>query len=111
VQQQAVNQEDAEAAERENLKKSRTLSSSTNFFLTIHSIRTRFTGRLNSGVGRHHRDASHMAIEYKIKFNVPGNFKPSAPRKKFPSPIERGQMTEIFNYALNPMGSILLTIW
>ena len=47
-----------------------------------------------------------MAIEYKIKFNVPGNFKPSAPRKKFPSPIERGQMTEIFNYALNPMGSI-----
>ena len=38
-----------------------------------------------------------MGIEYKIKFNVPENFNPSALFKKLPSPIARGQMAEIYN--------------
>ena len=45
-----------------------------------------------------------MGIEYKIKFNVPGNFNPSALFKKLPSPIARGQMAEIYNYAIEPDG-------
>ena len=45
-----------------------------------------------------------MGIEYKIKFNVPENFNPSALFKKLPSPIARGQMAEIYNYAIEPDG-------
>jgi len=45
-----------------------------------------------------------MGIEYRIKFNVPGNFNPSALFKKLPSPIAHGQMSEIYNYAVEPDG-------
>lgn len=45
-----------------------------------------------------------MGIEYRIKFNVPGNFNPSALFKKLPNPIAHGQRAEIYNYAIEPDG-------
>lgn len=47
---------------------------------------------------------SNMGIEYKIKFVVPKNFKPTALFNELPCPIERGQMAEIYNYAIEPDG-------
>lgn len=45
-----------------------------------------------------------MGIEYKIKFAVPDSFNPAALFMKLPSPIARGPMAEIFNYAIEPDG-------
>ena len=45
-----------------------------------------------------------MGIEYKIKFAVPGDFDPSALFSRLPSPIARGPMAEIYNYAIQPDG-------
>lgn len=39
-----------------------------------------------------------MGIEYKIKFTVPQGYDPSVLVKKLPSPIQKGQMMEIYNY-------------
>ena len=45
-----------------------------------------------------------MGIEYKIKFAVPEDFSPTGLFMKLPSPIERGKMAEIYNYAIEPDG-------
>jgi hypothetical protein len=45
-----------------------------------------------------------MGIEYKIKFVLPENFSPTGLFKKLPSPIARGPMAEIYNYAIEPEG-------
>lgn len=45
-----------------------------------------------------------MGIEYKIKFNVPGNFNPSALLNKLPGPIACGQIAEIYHYAIEADG-------
>ena len=45
-----------------------------------------------------------MGIEYKIKFNVPTGYDSSALFKKLPSPIERVDMTEIYNFKIEQDG-------
>lgn len=45
-----------------------------------------------------------MGIEYKIKFVLPEDFSPTGLFKKLPSPIARGPMAEIYNYAIKPDG-------
>ncbi len=45
-----------------------------------------------------------MGIEYKIKFTVPEGYDPSVLFKKLPSPIQKGQMMEIYNYRIEPDG-------
>lgn len=45
-----------------------------------------------------------MGIEYKIKFSLPEDFDPSALFERLPSPIARGPMAEIYNYAIQPDG-------
>jgi hypothetical protein len=44
-----------------------------------------------------------MAVEYKIKWKKPTNYKPVALMRSLPSPISR-QMTEIYNYSLDDDG-------
>lgn len=45
-----------------------------------------------------------MGIEYKIRFVVPVDYDPSALFQKLPSPIERPQMQEIYNYRIEADG-------
>jgi hypothetical protein len=45
-----------------------------------------------------------MGNEYKIKFPVPANFDPARLFQQLPSPIERGAMKEIYNYAVEADG-------
>ena len=45
-----------------------------------------------------------MDIEYKITFNVPANYDATRLFKQLPSPIERSEMAEIYNYRLEPDG-------
>jgi hypothetical protein len=45
-----------------------------------------------------------MDIEYKIKFSVPQGYDPSVLFKNLPSPIQNGQMMEIYNYKVEPDG-------
>lgn len=45
-----------------------------------------------------------MAIEYKIKFNVPADYDSSALFKKLPSPIDRPRMEEIYNFKIEQDG-------
>ena len=45
-----------------------------------------------------------MSIEYKIQFTVPQDYDPSVLFKKLPSPIQKGQMMEIYNYKIEPDG-------
>jgi hypothetical protein len=44
-----------------------------------------------------------MGMEYKIKWNMPEGYNPSAVLKKLPSPISP-QMTEIYNYSVEKDG-------
>jgi hypothetical protein len=45
-----------------------------------------------------------MGVEYKIKFEVPADFNPSALFENLPSPIAPKRMEEIYNYAIEPDG-------
>ena len=45
-----------------------------------------------------------MSLEYRIQFNVPENYDPTALFKRLPSPIQRSTMTEIYNYKIEPDG-------
>lgn len=45
-----------------------------------------------------------MSIEYKIKFTVPPAYDPTALFRKLPSPINRPNMTEIYNYKIEADG-------
>lgn len=45
-----------------------------------------------------------MGLEYKIQFNVPENYDPTALFKKLPSPIQRSTTTEIYNYRIERDG-------
>jgi hypothetical protein len=45
-----------------------------------------------------------MGHEYKIKFNVPKGYDPSALFKKLPSPIQSNLTREIYNYAIEKDG-------
>jgi hypothetical protein len=49
-----------------------------------------------------------MGIEYKIKFNFPKGYNPSALFNKLPSPIDRATMTEIYNYRIDEDGFYFL---
>jgi hypothetical protein len=45
-----------------------------------------------------------MGLEYKIRFNVPDNYDPTALLKRLPSPIQRSSTTEIYNYKIERDG-------
>ena len=45
-----------------------------------------------------------MGIEYKMRFNVPTGYDPSALFKKLPSPINRTSMAEIYNFKIEQDG-------
>jgi hypothetical protein len=45
-----------------------------------------------------------MGLEYKIQFNVPENYDPTALLKRLPSPIQRPTMAEIYNYKIERDG-------
>lgn len=45
-----------------------------------------------------------MGIEYKIKFAVPADYNPASLFQRLPSPIDRGAMAEIYNYAIEADG-------
>jgi len=50
---------------------------------------------------------SQMGMEYKIEWDVPDDYSPSAVLRKLPSPISP-QMTEIYNYKVEKDGFYLL---
>jgi hypothetical protein len=45
-----------------------------------------------------------MGIEYKMRFNVPTGYHPSALFKKLPSPIDKASMAEIYNFRIEQDG-------
>jgi len=49
-----------------------------------------------------------MGVEYKIKFNVPTDYKPTHVLDRLPSPIQKPEMFEIYNYSVEKDGFYFL---